>query len=83
MGESDHRITERIKDHNGRDHTKQIWNHSIEKTHKNVNTIDFKIIDNNFYNNKQKRKIAEALWIKDLRPTLSMQEKSIQLKLFN
>ena len=83
VGESARRITERIKDHNGRDHTSQVWNHSIEKSHKNVNTIDFKIIDKNFHNNKRKRKIAEALWIKDLRPTLSTQEKSIQLKLFN
>ena len=55
----------------------------MEKTHKNVNTTDLKIIDKNLYNNKRKRKIAEALWIKDLRPTLSTQEKSIQLKLFN
>ena len=82
VGESARRITERIKDHNGRDHTSQVWNHSIEKSHKNVNTIDFKIIDKNFHN-RRKRKIAEALWIKDLRPTLNTQEKSIQLKLFN
>ena len=83
VGESARRITERIKDHNGRDHTSQVWNHSIEKSHKNVNTIDFKSIDKNFHNNKRKRKIVEALWIKDLRPTLNTQEKSIQLKLFN
>ena len=82
-GESARRITERIKDHNGRDHTSQVWNHSIEKSHKNVDTIDFKIIDKNFHNNKRKRKIAEALWIKGLRTALNMQEKSIQLKLFN
>ena len=77
VGESARRITERIKDHNGRDHTSQVWNHSIEKSHKNVNTIDFKIIDKKFHNNKRKRKIAEVLWIKDLRPTLKTQEKSI------
>ena len=57
--------------------------HSIEKSHKNVNTIDFKIIDKKFHNNKRKWKIAKVLWIKDLRPTLKTQEKSIQLKLFN
>ena len=82
-GESACRITERIKNHNGKDHTLQVWNHSIEKSHKNVNTIDFKIVDKNFNNNKLKRKIAEALRIKDLKPTLNTQEKSIQLKLFN
>ena len=60
--------------------TCQVRNHSIEKSHKNVNTIDFKIIDKNFRNNKRKWKIADALWIKGLRPTLNTQEKSIQLK---
>ena len=49
VGESARRIREKIKDHNGRDHT----SHSIEKLHKNVNTIDFKIIDKNFHNNKR------------------------------
>ena len=82
VGESARRIREKIKDHNGRDHTSQVWNHSIEKPNKNVNTIDFKIIDKNLHNNKRKRKTAETLWIKDLRPTLNTQEKSIQLKLF-
>ena len=60
--------------------TCQVWNQSIEKSHKNVNTIDFKIIDKNFHNNKQKQKIPDVLWIKDLRPTLNTQEKSIQIK---
>ena len=82
VGESASRITEKIKDHNGRDHPSHILKHSIEKSHKNVNTIDFKIIYN-FHNNKQKQKIAKSLWIKHLRPTLNKQEISIQLKLFN
>ena len=72
-----------MKHHSGRDPTSHVLKHSIEKSHKNVNTIDFKIIDKNFDNNKRKRKSAEALWIKDLRPTLNTQEKFIQLKLFN
>ena len=65
--------------HSGRDHTSHVLKYSIEKSHKNVNTIDFKIVDKNFRNNKRKRKIAEALWINNLRPTLNTQEKSIQL----
>ena len=48
-----------------------------------VNTANFNIIDMNFSNNKRKPKIAESLWIKDLRPTLNVQEKSIPLKLSN
>ena len=83
VGESARRIIERIKDHNDRDHTSHVLKHSIEKSHKNVNTIEFEIIGKNFHNSKRKRKIAEALWVKDLRPTLNTQEKSMQLKLFN
>ena len=83
VGESARRITERIKDHSGRDHTSHVLKHSIAKSHKNVNTIDLKIIDKNFHNDKRKRKIAEALCIKDVRPTLNTRGKSIQLKLFN
>ena len=51
VGESAHRITERMKYQRGRNHTSHVLRHSIEKSHKNVNTIDFKIIDN-FHNNK-------------------------------
>ena len=76
-------LEQKINKHNGREHTSNVLKHSIEKSHKNVNIIDFKIIDKNFHNNKRKRKIAEALWIKGLRTALNMQEKSIQLKLFN
>ena len=34
MGERARGITEKIKDPNGRDHTSQVWNHSIEKPHR-------------------------------------------------
>ena len=37
-----------------------------------VNIANLKIIDMNFSDNKRKRKIAESLWIKDLRPTLNV-----------
>ena len=47
------------------------------------NTANFKIIDMNFSNNKWKRKIVDSLWIKDVRPTLNVQDKSILLKLIN
>ena len=82
-GETGRRIIERIKDHSGRDHSSHMVKHNIEISHTDVNAANFKIIDMNFSNNKRKRKIAESLWIKDLRPTLNVQEKSIPLKLFN
>ena len=57
--------------------------HNIETSHTDVNTANFKIIDMNFSNNKNPRKIAKSLWIKDLRPTLDVQGKSTPLKFFN
>ena len=81
--ETGRRIIERIKDHGGRNHASHMVKHNIETSHTNVNTANFKNIDMNFSKNKRKRKIAESLWIKDLRPTLNIQEKSIPLKLFN
>ena len=41
------------------------------------------IVGRSHRNNKQKRKIAEALLIKNLKPLLNVQEKSIALKLFH
>ena len=70
VGESDCRIIERIKDHNGRDDTSHVLKHSIEKLYQNVNTINFKIINKNFHDNKRKQKIVKALLMKDLRPAL-------------
>ena len=67
----------------GRDHASHMVKHNIETSHTDVNTANFKTININFSNNKKKRKIAESLWIKDLRPTLKVQEKSMPLKLFN
>ena len=79
MEESARRITEIIEYNSGRDQTPHLFKHSIEKSPKNINTIDFKITDKNFHKNKRKRKIAKTLWIKDLRPTLNTQLNSIQL----
>ena len=43
-GESGRRISERIKDHNGRDLKSHILRHSVESGHANVSYEDFKII---------------------------------------
>ena len=83
VGETGRQIVERIKDHSSRDHASHMVTHNIENSHADVNTANFKIIDISFSNNKRKQKIAESLWIKDLRPTLNIQEKSVPLKLFN
>ena len=60
-----------------------MYKHCIETGHRSPNINDFKITCSNFRKNVFKRKIAEALLIKQLKPTLSKQEKLIQLKRFN
>ena len=75
-------IHELAKDLNGRAHKSHMLKHSIEKHHDNVAQENFKIIAENF-RNKGKRKLSESLWIKDLRPILNAQDKSVLLKLFN
>ena len=83
VGETGRRITETIKDYSGRDHASHMVKYNIETSHTDVNTANLKINDMNFSNNKRKRKIAESLWINDLKPTLNVHEKSIPLKFFN
>ena len=77
------RISERIIDHNSRDQNSHLFKHSCIKNHLNTSKTDFKIISSEFKNNYFRRKIAEALLIKQIRPSLNVQEKSYELKLFN
>ena len=65
IDESGPRISERVKDHNGRDLKSHILIHSVESGHANVSCEDFKIIAKNFNDNSWKRKIAESLLIKE------------------
>ena len=83
IGESGRRVIERVKDHNGRDKSSHMLRHSIEKNHAEVTANDFKVIGRNYRNNVQKRKVAEALLIKQFRPALNVQEQSVALKLLN
>ena len=82
IGETNRRIKERIIDHNKRDKNSHILSHAREKNHPHVWLNDFKVLDTNYKSNV-KRKISEALYIKSLKPSLNIQDKSFPLKLFN
>ena len=60
-----------------------LMKHSIESGHKPLEAVNYKIIVTGYRNNTMKRKLSEALFIKELKPTLNKQEKSLPLKLFN
>ena len=83
IGESGHRISERIIYHNGRDQKSHIFKHSSGKCYQYFHSNSFKIIGNGFKNNTFKRKVSEALLIKQIKPSLEIQEKSTEFKLFN
>ena len=82
IGETGRRLFERVKDHNGRDKHSLVHKHAVEFNHKEVDLQQIEILGLN-YGNKFRRKIAEALFITECRPTLNIQEKSVPLKLLN
>ena len=56
--------------------------HSVNKKHEHVNNENFEVLGEH-YSWWQKRKIAEALLIKEQRPDLNEQGQSVPLKLLN
>ena len=83
IGESARCIIERVKDHGERDTKSHVLKHSSEKEHIDVTQEVFKIIVSNFKNSRLKRKIAEALLIKQKCPSFNVQDQSVELKLLN
>ena len=83
IGESARRIIERVKYHGGRDTKSHVLKHISEKEQVEVTKEDFKITGSHFKNNRLKRKIAEALLIKQEHPSLNVQDQSAKLKLLN
>ena len=83
IGETGRRFYERICDHIGKDKNSHVLKHSMDYGHTPPSFEDFKVINKGFGGNTYKRKLSEALLIKQLKPTLNVQEKSIPLKLFN
>ena len=83
LGESARRISARIIDHGGRDQKSHLFTHAVVKEHRSDSYNDFKIIGSGFRNITFKRNVAENMLMKELRPTLNVPEKSIELKLVN
>ena len=62
-------VNERMKDHNCQDCNSHLFKHFVESGHDPVLKIDFKIIGKGYRNNTCRRKIAEALFIKKIKPS--------------
>ena len=80
ISETDRKVIEKVIDHNKQD--KKSQKHSLEKLHTHVWEHDFKMLGNN-YESYIKRKISVSLFIRQLKPSLNKQDKSIPLNLYN
>ena len=72
LGESARRISERIIDHGGWDKKSHLFQHAVVNEHRDASYDDFKIVGSGFRNNTFKWKVAKALLVKELRPTLNI-----------
>ena len=82
VGETDRRINKRKTYYNKRDKDSHLPNHSRESHYTHVWKDDFKILNGNYKSGIQ-GKISETLYIRSLKPTLDVKEKSFRLKLYN
>ena len=83
LGETGRRIIQRSAGHCGRDKQSHLLRHALNNNHKTVVLKNVKIIDSSYHNNRFKRKISEALYIKQYTPSLNTQQQSVELKPFN
>ena len=83
LGKTGKRIIERTAVHSEKDKQSHLLKHSLIRNHPIVDFKDPKLIDKNYHGNRYNRKISEALYSKQYRPSLNAQEHSVQLKLFS
>ena len=83
IGECARRFYERVKDHNGHDHSSHLVKDAVETDHLPVDTGNFEVIGSGYRNKVRHKKIVDTLLVKKLKLTLNIQENSIPLKLFN
>ncbi len=82
VGETKRRILPRTMEHNSKDAKSHVLIHSKQTKHRRVFLPNVKIIGSGYRTNFR-RKISEALYIKELKPDLNVQKEAYKLKLFN
>ena len=81
VGETGRRLAVRVEEHAETDKTSQVYRHSRAKQHTPVNIQNFEILGSG-YKNYFLRKIAESVFIKEHKPILNKQNKSVPIFLF-
>lgn len=82
-GETARGVSERIVAHSGRENKLNLSKHDNERDHKSLDRQEFRIVGKEFRNCALKYKIAKGLFSRELEPSLNVQGKLIELKLFN
>ena len=82
IGETGRRKTVRTGEHGGKDAESWVFKHSSTKRHPRAKESDFEVLATN-YSDRRKRKLAEAMFIRDLKPSLNKQKESCKLALFS
>ena len=83
VGETAWRLSERVVDHAGRDTKSHIVRHCLHSNRETVNIEHFKILNVGYNSNTYRRRISEALFVKQCRSSLNVQDNSVPLELFN
>ena len=81
IGETARRKVKRTEEHAGKDKNSHIFIHSNTTKHPRAKDENFEVLAVN-YPNRRKRKLAEAMFIRDTKPTLNQQKESYKLALF-
>ena len=81
IGQMKCRLQKRIIQHNKTDKTSHIHIHSNSNNHRRVWTDDFKVIGRGYKSNF-KRRISEALFVKEEHPDLNVQKDAYRLSLY-
>lgn len=82
VGETKRRILPRTLEHNSKDEKSHVLIHSKKTKHRRIFLQNVQILGRGYRTNFR-RKISEALYIKELEPDLNVQKEAYKLKLFN
>ena len=80
IGENARRQPLRTEEYGGKDKSSWIFNHSSSTKHPRAKDSQFEVLASN-YDNKRKRRLAEAMYIRNMKPTLNVQKESYKLAL--
>ena len=79
IGEAARRLSERIIDHSGRDTKSYIVRHCLNSIHGTLNIENFKVLNMGYSNDTYKRRISEALFVKQYIALPSMCKTTLSL----